>query len=146
MCNIFPRLVVSSWRPWSSVSGCLASTIQTPSSNMWVFLEKHLNVSWRAWFLLFVLNIQALLGVYAYAGGEAVLAQKCFLRARLLTLTIHGEDHPYIATLDVSYNLTYTATTDTSQSLSVYIHSSSILNILISTNINDIVLYFTGKN
>lgn len=36
-----------------------------------------------------------------YAGGETTLAQKCFLRARLLMLTVHGEDHPYTATLDV---------------------------------------------
>uniref|UniRef100_A0A3B3TLI3 Clustered mitochondria protein homolog n=1 Tax=Poecilia latipinna TaxID=48699 RepID=A0A3B3TLI3_9TELE len=44
----------------------------------------------------------ALLAVYAYAGGETTLAQKCLLRARLLLLTVHGEDHPYTATLDVS--------------------------------------------
>uniref|UniRef100_A0AAQ5YKW3 Clu domain-containing protein n=1 Tax=Amphiprion ocellaris TaxID=80972 RepID=A0AAQ5YKW3_AMPOC len=43
----------------------------------------------------------ALLGVYMYAGGETALAQKCLLRARLLMLTVHGEDHPYTATLDV---------------------------------------------
>lgn len=42
----------------------------------------------------------ALLAVYMYAGGETVLAQKCLLRARLLMLTVHGEDHPYTATLD----------------------------------------------
>uniref|UniRef100_A0A3B4BAE4 Clu domain-containing protein n=1 Tax=Periophthalmus magnuspinnatus TaxID=409849 RepID=A0A3B4BAE4_9GOBI len=30
------------------------------------------------------------------------LAQKCLLRARLLMLTVHGEDHPYTAALDVS--------------------------------------------
>lgn len=42
------------------------------------------------------------MGVYAFAGGETTLAQKCLLRARLLVLTVHGEDHPYIATLDVS--------------------------------------------
>lgn len=54
-------------------------------------------------FTSFILHIQALLGVYAFAGGEAVLAQKCFLRARLLTLTVHGEDHPYIAAVDASY-------------------------------------------
>lgn len=40
--------------------------------------------------------------MYAYAGGETTLAQKCLLRARLLMLTVHGEDHPYTATLDVS--------------------------------------------
>lgn len=45
--------------------------------------------------------VQAFLGVYMFAGGETSLAQKCFLRARLLTLTIHGEDHPYVATIDV---------------------------------------------
>lgn len=39
--------------------------------------------------------------MYMFAGGETALAQKCLLRARLLTLTIHGEDHPYVATLDV---------------------------------------------
>lgn len=48
--------------------------------------------------------MQALLGVYAFAGGETALAQKCLLRARLLMLTVHGEDHPYTATLDVGYN------------------------------------------
>jgi len=42
--------------------------------------------------------------VYVFAGGETALAQKCLLRARLLMLTVHGEDHPYIATLDVGYN------------------------------------------
>uniref|UniRef100_A0A3P8W2U0 Si:ch211-166a6.5 n=1 Tax=Cynoglossus semilaevis TaxID=244447 RepID=A0A3P8W2U0_CYNSE len=40
------------------------------------------------------------LGVYMFAGGETALAQKCLLRARLLMLTVHGEDHPYTATLD----------------------------------------------
>uniref|UniRef100_A0A3B5MG32 Clu domain-containing protein n=1 Tax=Xiphophorus couchianus TaxID=32473 RepID=A0A3B5MG32_9TELE len=50
----------------------------------------------------------ALLAVYAYAGGETTLAQKCLLRARLLMLTVHGEDHPHTATLDVSQiNLLY---------------------------------------
>lgn len=43
MCKIFPRLVVSSWRPWSSVRGSLASTIRTPSNNMWA-LEKQKNI------------------------------------------------------------------------------------------------------
>uniref|UniRef100_A0A3Q0SUS9 Si:ch211-166a6.5 n=1 Tax=Amphilophus citrinellus TaxID=61819 RepID=A0A3Q0SUS9_AMPCI len=43
----------------------------------------------------------ALLGVYVYAGGETALAQRFLLRARLLMLTVHGEDHPYTATLDV---------------------------------------------
>ncbi|KAM9393900.1 clustered mitochondria protein homolog isoform 2-T2 [Pholidichthys leucotaenia] len=47
----------------------------------------------------------ALLGVYVYAGGETVLAQRCFLRARLLMLTVHGEDHPYMATLDCCLGL-----------------------------------------
>lgn len=64
--------------------------------------EKHLFHCWKFQSSSFVLYIQALLGVYAFAGGEGVLAQKCFLRARLLTLTVHGEDHPYVATLDVS--------------------------------------------
>lgn len=49
--------------------------------------------------------MQALLGVYVFAGGETALAQRCLLRARLLMLTVHGEDHPYIATLDVGYTL-----------------------------------------
>lgn len=39
-----------------------------------------------------------------FAGGETALALKCLLRARLLTLTVHGEDHPYIATLDVGHD------------------------------------------
>ncbi|XP_077417265.1 clustered mitochondria protein homolog [Vanacampus margaritifer] len=42
----------------------------------------------------------AILAVYVCAGGETNLAQKCLLRARLLLLTIHGEDHPYIARID----------------------------------------------
>ncbi|KAM4579135.1 clustered mitochondria protein homolog [Fundulus diaphanus] len=50
----------------------------------------------------------ALLGVYAYAGGETTLAQKCLLRARLLMLTVHGEDHPYTATLDSCLGLVLT--------------------------------------
>uniref|UniRef100_A0A8C4Z516 Clu domain-containing protein n=1 Tax=Gadus morhua TaxID=8049 RepID=A0A8C4Z516_GADMO len=44
----------------------------------------------------------ALLAVYLGAGGEKALAQKCLLRARHLVLTVHGEDHPYVATLDVA--------------------------------------------
>ncbi|XP_029016845.1 clustered mitochondria protein homolog [Betta splendens] len=48
------------------------------------------------------------LGVYMYAGGEVALAQKCLLRARLLMLTIHGEDHPYTATLDSCLGLLLT--------------------------------------
>lgn len=44
------------------------------------------------------------MAVYVFAGGETALAQKCLLRARLLMLTVHGEDHPYTATLDVGYN------------------------------------------
>ncbi|KAJ8005691.1 hypothetical protein DPEC_G00120550 [Dallia pectoralis] len=40
------------------------------------------------------------LAVYVFAGGEVALAQRCLFRARLLTLTVHGEDHPYTATLD----------------------------------------------
>ncbi|CAN9513275.1 unnamed protein product [Ophioblennius macclurei] len=50
----------------------------------------------------------ALLGVYMYAGGETALAQKCFLRARLLMLTVHGEDHPYMAILDSCLGLVLT--------------------------------------
>lgn len=50
----------------------------------------------------------ALLGVYVFAGGETALAQKCFLRARLLMLTVHGEDHPYTATLDSCLGLVLT--------------------------------------
>lgn len=42
----------------------------------------------------------ALLAVYVFAGGESALAQRCLFRARLLMLTVHGEDHPYTATLD----------------------------------------------
>ncbi|XP_062398969.1 clustered mitochondria protein homolog [Sardina pilchardus] len=47
----------------------------------------------------------ALLAVYVYAGGEVALAQRCLYRARLLMLLVHGEDHPYIATLDSSLGL-----------------------------------------
>ncbi|KAM4616138.1 clustered mitochondria protein homolog [Polymixia lowei] len=50
----------------------------------------------------------ALLAVYMYAGGENALAQKCLLRARLLMLTVHGEDHPYTATLDSCLGLVLT--------------------------------------
>lgn len=49
--------------------------------------------------------MQAFLGVYVYAGGEIALAQKCFLRARLLIQAVHGEDHPYTATLDVGSSI-----------------------------------------
>ncbi|KAL4646532.1 hypothetical protein GN956_G10055 [Arapaima gigas] len=44
----------------------------------------------------------ALLAVYVFAGRELGLAQRCLYRARLLMLLVHGEDHPYMATLDVS--------------------------------------------
>ncbi|XP_076125584.1 clustered mitochondria protein homolog [Alosa pseudoharengus] len=47
----------------------------------------------------------ALLAVYVYSGGEVALAQRCLYRARLLMLLVHGEDHPYIATLDSSLGL-----------------------------------------
>ncbi|XP_028852284.1 clustered mitochondria protein homolog [Denticeps clupeoides] len=47
----------------------------------------------------------ALLAVYMFAGGETSLAQRCLYRARLLMLLVHGEDHPYIATLDSSLGL-----------------------------------------
>ncbi|XP_031426563.1 clustered mitochondria protein homolog [Clupea harengus] len=47
----------------------------------------------------------ALLAIYLYAGGETALAQRCLYRARLLLLLVHGEDHPYIATLDSSLGL-----------------------------------------
>ncbi|XP_074525971.1 clustered mitochondria protein homolog [Halichoeres trimaculatus] len=50
----------------------------------------------------------ALLAVYMFAGGETALAQKCLLRARLLVLTVHGEDHPYVATLDSCLGLVLT--------------------------------------
>ncbi|XP_034547523.1 clustered mitochondria protein homolog isoform X2 [Notolabrus celidotus] len=50
----------------------------------------------------------ALLAVYMFAGGETALAQKCLLRARLLMLTVHGEDHPYTATLDGCIGLVLT--------------------------------------
>ncbi|XP_068994474.1 clustered mitochondria protein homolog [Embiotoca jacksoni] len=50
----------------------------------------------------------ALLAVYLHAGGETSLAQKCLLRARLLMLTVHGEDHPYTATLDSCLGLVLT--------------------------------------
>uniref|UniRef100_A0AAV2MQX9 Clu domain-containing protein n=1 Tax=Knipowitschia caucasica TaxID=637954 RepID=A0AAV2MQX9_KNICA len=51
---------------------------------------------------------RALLAVYFHAGGETALAQKCLLRARLLMLTVHGEDHPYIAVLDSCLGLLMT--------------------------------------
>ncbi|XP_063051703.1 clustered mitochondria protein homolog [Engraulis encrasicolus] len=47
----------------------------------------------------------ALLAVYVFAGGETALALRCLYRARLLMLLVHGEDHPYIATLDSSLGL-----------------------------------------
>ncbi|KAJ8414080.1 hypothetical protein AAFF_G00066780 [Aldrovandia affinis] len=47
----------------------------------------------------------ALLAVYVFAGGELGLAQRCLYRARLLMLLIHGEEHPYTATLDSSLGL-----------------------------------------
>ncbi|XP_030629328.1 clustered mitochondria protein homolog isoform X2 [Chanos chanos] len=47
----------------------------------------------------------ALLSVYMFAGGEIALALRCLYRARLLMLLVHGEDHPYIATLDSSLGL-----------------------------------------
>lgn len=50
----------------------------------------------------------ALLAVYMLAGGETALAQKCLLRARLLIQTVHGEDHPFIATLDSCLGLVLT--------------------------------------
>lgn len=46
-----------------------------------------------------------ILAVYLYSGGENALAQKCLLRARHLMLTVHGEDHPYTATLDTCLGL-----------------------------------------
>uniref|UniRef100_A0A3B4B9Z3 Clu domain-containing protein n=1 Tax=Periophthalmus magnuspinnatus TaxID=409849 RepID=A0A3B4B9Z3_9GOBI len=46
--------------------------------------------------------------VYMHAGGETALAQKCLLRARLLMLTVHGEDHPYTAALDSCLGLVMT--------------------------------------
>ncbi|KAM6964945.1 clustered mitochondria protein homolog [Aplochiton taeniatus] len=49
-----------------------------------------------------------LLAVYLYSGGENALAQKCLLRARHLLLTVHGEDHPYTATLDTCLGLLLT--------------------------------------
>ncbi|KAL0979313.1 hypothetical protein UPYG_G00183520 [Umbra pygmaea] len=42
----------------------------------------------------------ARLAVYVFAGGEISLAQRCLFRARLLMLSVHGEDHPYTAALD----------------------------------------------
>ncbi|KAI1900610.1 hypothetical protein AGOR_G00051700 [Albula goreensis] len=47
----------------------------------------------------------ALLAVYVFAGGELGLAQRCLYRARMLMLLIHGEEHPYTATLDNSLGL-----------------------------------------
>ncbi|XP_029103008.1 clustered mitochondria protein homolog isoform X2 [Scleropages formosus] len=46
-----------------------------------------------------------LLAVYVFAGRELSLAQRCLYRARLLMLQVHGEDHPYMATLDSSLGL-----------------------------------------
>lgn len=45
---------------------------------------------------------QALLAMYVFAGQELGLAQRCLYRARLLMLLVHGEEHAYMATLDVS--------------------------------------------
>lgn len=42
------------------------------------------------------------MAVYVFAGGETALALRCLYRAKLLMLTVHGEDHPYTAVLDVS--------------------------------------------
>ncbi|KAJ8379812.1 hypothetical protein SKAU_G00005900 [Synaphobranchus kaupii] len=47
----------------------------------------------------------ALLAVYMYAGGELGLAQRCLYRAKLLLLLVHGEEHPFTATLDSSLGL-----------------------------------------
>ncbi|XP_017323905.1 clustered mitochondria protein homolog [Ictalurus punctatus] len=47
----------------------------------------------------------ALLAVYVFAGGETALALRCLYRAKLLMLTVHGEDHPYTAVLDSSLGL-----------------------------------------
>ncbi|XP_060787762.1 clustered mitochondria protein homolog isoform X2 [Neoarius graeffei] len=47
----------------------------------------------------------ALLAVYVFAGGESALALRCLYRAKLLMLTVHGEDHPYTAILDCSLGL-----------------------------------------
>lgn len=66
------------------------------------------------------------MGVYVFAGGETALAQKCLLRARLLALTIHGEDHPYIATLDVGYN-TLVLNPSTKQGFSQYHYKQYLL-------------------
>ncbi|XP_048834447.1 clustered mitochondria protein homolog [Brienomyrus brachyistius] len=47
----------------------------------------------------------ALLAMYVFAGQELGLAQRCLYRARLLMLLVHGEEHPYMATLDSSLGL-----------------------------------------
>uniref|UniRef100_W5MQ76 Si:ch211-166a6.5 n=1 Tax=Lepisosteus oculatus TaxID=7918 RepID=W5MQ76_LEPOC len=47
----------------------------------------------------------ALLAVYVCTGGELPLARRLLYRARLLLLLLHGEDHPYMATLDSSIGL-----------------------------------------
>ncbi|XP_027022642.2 clustered mitochondria protein homolog [Tachysurus fulvidraco] len=47
----------------------------------------------------------ALLAVYLFAGGETALALRCLYRAKLLMVTVHGEDHPYTAVLDSSLGL-----------------------------------------
>ncbi|KAJ8263508.1 hypothetical protein COCON_G00159650 [Conger conger] len=47
----------------------------------------------------------ALLAVYMFAGGELGLAQRCLYRAKLLTLLVHGEEHPFMAILDSSLGL-----------------------------------------
>lgn len=59
---------------------------------------------------IIVMYLQTFLAVYVLAGGETALAQKCLFRARLMVLTVHGEDHPYIATLDVGCNILITVT------------------------------------
>ncbi|XP_076859579.1 clustered mitochondria protein homolog [Brachyhypopomus gauderio] len=46
-----------------------------------------------------------LLAVYMLAGGETALALRCLYRAKILMLTVHGEDHPYTAVLDSSLGL-----------------------------------------
>ncbi|XP_064152391.1 clustered mitochondria protein homolog isoform X1 [Anguilla rostrata] len=47
----------------------------------------------------------AVLAVYMFAGGELGLAQRCLYRAKLLMLLVHGEEHPFTATLDSSLGL-----------------------------------------
>ncbi|XP_059921592.1 clustered mitochondria protein homolog isoform X1 [Gadus macrocephalus] len=66
----------------------------------------------------------ALLAVYLGAGGEKALAQKCLLRARHLVLTVHGEDHPYVATLDGCLGLLLTG-----EAAGQYLESALKLNM-----------------